>query len=98
MDRIIPFIKTVMDRFNQAEVLGFAAQLAYFFLLSLFPFLLFAVTLLGYLPLDDQLLIDMLVEYLPEQVGSMIQENLTQIMNNRSGGLLSISVLGTLWS
>lgn len=98
MDAIIRFSKDFIDRFNHAEVLGLSAQLAYFFLLSLFPFLLFIVTLLGYLPLDDQVVIEMLSEYLPAEVVQMIDQNLTQILNNRSGGLLSISILGTLWS
>src|SRR5699024_2326331 len=29
---------------------------------------------------------------------SMIENNLTNILNNRSGGLLSVSIIGTLWS
>ena len=98
MDAIIRFIKQLVDRFIQAEVLGLSAQLAYFFLLSLFPFLLFIVTLIGYLPLDEQMVMNVLAEYLPDDVVFMIEENLSQIMNSRSSGLLSISIIGTLWS
>lgn len=98
MDKTIQFGKELMDRFNYAEVPGLSAQLAYFFLLSLFPLLLFVVTLLGYFPIDSGLVIDVLSEYLPGDVTEMIDQNLTQILNNRSGGLLSISILGTLWS
>ena len=98
MDAIIRIIKQLVDRFIQAEVLGLSAQLAYFFLLSLFPFLLFIVTLIGYLPLDEQMVMNVLAEYLPDDVVFMIEENLSQIMNSRSSGLLSISIIGTLWS
>lgn len=98
MDAMIKFGKELLDRFNHAEVLGLSAQLAYFFLLSLFPFLLFIVTLVGYLPLDDRMIIEVLSEYLPGEVVQMIDQNLTQVLNNRSGGLLSISILGILWS
>lgn len=98
MDAIIQFIKQLVERFIQAEVLGLSAQLAYFFLLSLFPFLMFIVTLVGYLPFDDRMVMNVLAEYLPYDVVLMIEENLTQIMTNRSGGLLSISIIGTLWS
>src|SRR5699024_1009578 len=86
------------DRFNEAEVLGLSAQLAYFFLLSIFPLLLFIVTLIGYFPLADGMIIEMLSYYLPADVVQMIEQNLTQILINRSGSLLSISILGTLWS
>src|SRR5699024_1058145 len=36
--------------------------------------------------------------YLPEEVAVMIETNLTHLMNNRNGGLLSIGIIGTLWS
>lgn len=98
MEEIIRFLKQLFERFVKAEVLGLSAQLAYFFLLSLFPFLMFIVTLIGYLPFDDRMVIAVLAEYLPEDVVFMIDENLKEIMNNRSGGLLSISIIGTLWS
>ncbi len=98
MEEIIRFLKQLFERFVQAEVLGLSAQLAYFFLLSLFPFLMFIVTLIGYLPFDDRMVIAVLAEYLPEDVVFMIDENLKEIMNKRSGGLLSISIIGTLWS
>jgi len=98
MQKMIQFGKELMKRIDQADVMGLSAQLAYFFLLSLFPFLLFLVTLLGFLPIDSRGIIDILGTYLPEEVVVMIDNNLTYLMSNRSSGLLSISILGTLWS
>nr|WP_231784196.1 YhjD/YihY/BrkB family envelope integrity protein [Lentibacillus sp. JNUCC-1] len=40
----------MFKRAMDADLFGMAAQLAYFFLLSLFPFLLFTLTAVGYLP------------------------------------------------
>jgi len=98
MEQIIRFGKEMLRRINEADVSGLSAQLAYFFLLSLFPFLLFLVTLLGFLPIDDGTVMDILEMYLPDDVNQMINTNLTAIINNRSGSLLSISIIGTLWS
>src|SRR5690625_4527078 len=98
MQKAIQFGKNAIERFDQADVTGFSAQLAYFFLLSLFPFLLFLVTLLGYLPIDDRAVIDIISTYLPADVVQMIDSNLTHLVNNRSGGLLSIGIIGTIWS
>ncbi|MEI3606383.1 YihY/virulence factor BrkB family protein [Pseudogracilibacillus sp. SE30717A] len=98
MQRIILFGKNFFKRFQQADVTDLSAQLAYFFLLSLFPFLLFLVTLIGYLPIDNHAVIDMLASYLPEQVVEMIDSNLEHIINTKSGGLLSIGIIGTIWS
>src|SRR5699024_5294367 len=98
MKRIITFIKEFITRINDADVTGLSAQLAYFFLLSLFPFLLFLVTLMGFLPINSESFMQFLTSFLPGDVIEMIETNLKDIVNNRSGGLLSIGIIGTLWS
>lgn len=98
MQKTIRFTKDMINRINEADVMGLSAQLAYFFLLSLFPFLLFLVTLLGFLPINVEEFLDMISTYLPGEVVEMIESNLTYLVNNRSGSLLSVSILGTLWS
>ena len=80
------------------DVSGWAAQLAYFFLLSLFPFLLFLVTLIGYLPFPEVDIMRFVATYAPEGTVELINENIDQIVATRNGGLLSITIIGTLWS
>nr|WP_309100374.1 YihY/virulence factor BrkB family protein [Fredinandcohnia onubensis] len=92
------FIKELILRYKEDEVGSMSAELAYFFLLSLFPFLIFLVTLIGYLPISQ---IDVLVfvrQYAPEGTVDLIEENLNFIVNSNKGGLLSIGIIGTLWS
>src|SRR5690625_4341826 len=98
MDKLVQFGKEMVRRLGDADVSGLSAQLAYFFLLSLFPFLLFLITLLGYFPIDERAVMETLDVYLPNEVKQMIESNLTTIMNKRSGSLLSLSIIGTLWS
>lgn len=98
MKSFFDFLKQLYDRIIEADVFGLSAQLAYFFLLSLFPLLLFIITLLGYLPIDEYAVIDVLSTYLPVEVVSMIELNINQLLNQQNSGLLSISFLGTLWS
>lgn|SRR5699024_5100462 len=98
MERLIQFTKEMLDRITEADVTGLSAQLAYFFLLSLFPFLLFLVTMLGYFPIDIEAVMGMLESYVPEEVFTFINSNLEYLVTNRSGSLLSISIIGTLWS
>jgi|SRR5690625_802182 len=98
MDKLVQFGKEMVRRLGDADVSGLSAQLAYFFLLSLFPFLLFLITLLGYFPIDERAVMETLDVYLPNEVKQMIESNLTNIMNKRSGSLLSLSIIGTLWS
>ena len=98
MKQVIKTGKELIEHINDADVMGLSSQLAYFFLLSVFPFLLFLVTLLGYFPIDDRAFMEYIGTYLPDEVVSMVESNLTNIINSRSGGLLSIGILGTLWS
>src|SRR5699024_1670969 len=98
MTEKINTIKQLVERINDADVAGLSAQLAYFFLLSLFPFLLFLVTLMGFIPLSSESVMQFLDSFLPGDVSDMIRDNLETLVNNRSGGLLSIGILGTIWS
>lgn len=98
MERIKRFVSYMLERIAEADVAGLSAQLAYFFLLSLFPFLLFLVTLLGYFPIDIEAVMGMIETYVPEEVFTLVSDNLEYLVTNRSGSLLSISIIGTLWS
>lgn len=98
MKQTIDFGKQLIKQINEADVFGLSAQLAYFFLLSLFPFLLFLITLLGYLPIDAISVTDFLGAYAPDEIMELINTNLTQLVNAQNGGLLSIGIIGTLWS
>src|SRR5699024_3104192 len=98
MRKSINFFKAFIPRIGEADVTGLSAQLAYFFLLSLFPFLLFIVTLMSFLPVNGESIMQFLSSFLPEDVVSMIESNLSDIVGSRSGGLLSVGILGTLWS
>lgn len=90
--------KQFYQRVEKVDVFGLAAQLAYFFLLSLFPFLLFLLNLIGYLPLDAQVILDTIATYAPPQVMNLINNNIGQMLNQQNGGLLSIGIIGTLWA
>ena len=92
------FGKQLYKKIIEADAFGLSAQLAYFFLLSLFPFLLFIITLLGYLPIDEDFLLDFLETYAPTETMDLINSNIRQIVNAQNSGLLSIGIIGTLWS
>ena len=90
--------KSLLQRMDDADVFGLAAQLAYFFLLSLFPFLLFLITLLGYLPIDVEVVMEFISVYAPGEISQLLESNLNNLVQSQRGSLLSISIIGTLWS
>jgi membrane protein len=92
------FLQDLIFRTKEVDMTGMGAQLAYFFLLSFFPMLIFMVTLLPYLNLEQGQIFDFLSEIMPMEVYGLIEGTLTQVLNNQNGGLLSIGILGTIWS
>ncbi|KYD03508.1 YihY/virulence factor BrkB family protein [Heyndrickxia sporothermodurans] len=92
------FIISLIKHSTYNDITGLAAQLAYFFLLSLFPLLLFIVSLLPYLPIDLDDILNVLRNFAPKQTLKMIESNLADILNNRRTSLLSFGIIATLWS
>jgi membrane protein len=83
--------------FKRGDVTDLAAQLAYYFLLSLFPFLIFLLTL-GAFFIEPADAIDLLEHYVPSEAMDTVGENLISVLEGRSGGLLSIGIVATIWS
>ncbi len=79
------------------DCFGASAQLAYFFLLAFFPFLMFLVALVGFLPLDDYILrqADLLEPYMPPQALDLVRRAV-DALSQRNPALLSITALFAL--
>jgi membrane protein len=92
------FLKELIKRFTSDEVPGLSAQLSYFFLLSLFPFLIFLITLIGYLPISQEDVLVTIRQFAPGESVQIIDNTLDQIINKKNGGLLSFGIIATLWS
>ena len=91
--------RTVKDSI-QDDVAGLAAQLSYYFFLSLFPALLFLVALASFFPLysfTDELM-RMIAPIAPAAVVGLLKDQLTSLSNSDDTGLLSIGLLMALWS
>jgi membrane protein len=79
--------------------LGLAAQLAYYFFLSLFPALLIIVALTSFFPynvLDN--IIGWFSSFTPPEVLDIVKGQIQQITGSGNAGLLTFGVLGALWS
>src|SRR6478672_6060932 len=90
---MVAFVQHLWKKFPENDYFGFAAQLSYFFLLSLFPLLIFLVTLLPYLPLTQGDLLGVFRDFAPSGTMELIQMNLSQI--SRNGTLLSFGTIGS---
>lgn len=91
-------LKKLWHRIKEDDLSGLSAQLAYYFLLSLFPLLIFLFTLLPYISIPQEYMLGLLKEYAPAEAMALIKKNLQDVMDHRHGGLLSFGILGTIWS
>ena len=87
---------------DEHDIFGRAAQLSYYFLLALFPLLLFLVTLLGYFAERGTELRIKLLTYLasvmPPAAIALVHSTLDEVSAGRSGSKLSLGVLAALWA
>lgn len=92
------FLKELLQRIKDVDVPGLGAQLAFFFLLSIFPLLIFLVTLLPYLSLSEEQIFSYMQEVVPGEVYVLIESTLQEILTSQNTGLLSFGILATIWS
>ena len=94
--------RRIWKQINDDDVFGRAAQLSYYFLLSLFPLLLVLVTLLGYFAEAGSELRASLLSYLgevmPGSATELVQKTLEEISKQKGGGKISFGILAAIWA
>jgi membrane protein len=98
----LPWSQVLKRTFKAAyddNCLGLAAQLAYYFFLALFPALLFLLAMASLFPFAlIQDLLNSLALIAPPEVLSIIRDQLTKIATGDDRGILTIGIVGAVWS
>lgn len=80
------------------HVAAFSAQAAFFLIISFFPFTMFLLSLIHYLPIDRITVMKFFTEAFPTAFNSIVV-SVTEIYNSRATStLISITAITTLWS
>lgn len=101
---LVPFGKRVFKEFSADDISGLAAELSYRFFLALFPFFIFLAALGGFIAAavssgdPTQRLMDQIGSALPADARSILQEQVRGVLDSRSGGLLSVGIIGAIWA
>lgn len=88
-----------MNRMNQDHVSAFAAQAAFFILMSFVPFLMLLLPLVTYVSITKDMVVEMILQVMPDAgdfrsfLLSIIQE-----VYDKSTAVVPISAIFTLWS
>ncbi|MFC2949238.1 YihY/virulence factor BrkB family protein [Virgibacillus sediminis] len=98
MSKLKNFAKELMGRFKEDNIPLLAASQAYYYLLSIFPLLIVGFTILPYLNIQPQQAVDFIGNILPSEIASVLQENVISLVETPRGGLLTVGIIGALWS
>jgi membrane protein len=96
--RLLVLLRQLWKIADQDNAFGRAAELAYFFLLTLFPLLIILLSLFSFLPGIQEALRGWLENVMPPQAMALVEGWLRDFVGQRSGGLLSLALLFALWT
>src|ERR1700751_3782462 len=90
---------TYHDLFRN-HTLQMAAALSYYFVLSLFPCLIFMSAIVAYLPVPNlfEQALSMMARFLPPDSMALVRRVLSDVITPNRGTFLSFGILGTLWA
>lgn len=95
---LFAFGKELNQEIKEDRATGLAAEQAYYYMLSLFPLLILLLSILPYLQIEPQKAIEFINNFLPSESTEVLEENIVTIVSERNGGLLTVGILGTIWS
>lgn len=91
-------IKNIVKRVIDDEVPALASELSYSLILSFFPFLIFLMTLIGYLSLDTELVLLQLSKILPDGAYKLVHDTVLEVLQGKNSKLLSLGFIFSMWT
>lgn len=91
------FLKKFIEKIKKVQLAETGAMLAYNFLFSLFPFIIVLLNLISFIAAGYEQNVLELINVLPADAASIIKPFVSDLINSRSTGILSISLIIALW-
>ncbi len=94
------FLVRLQREMGYDDVMGMAAQIAFYALLGLFPFMIFVLSVISIFPLAQGLqprLLEELQTQMPPEAAQYVTDIVIGILPNANQGLLSFGLLAGLW-
>lgn len=88
----------IMKTVQKADIGGSAAELAYYSLLALLPVLLLIANVIPLLPFDRGSILNIVEQFVPDQVESLILPTLSEYLQTVNAGAISISLILAIWT
>lgn len=94
----IIFTEQLIYRYGDDGVSAIGAQLAYYLTLSIFPFIIFFLSILQFTPLADANILQRILMPIPGEARDLFYDLIKGIIADGSISLLSVGAIGSIWS
>jgi len=98
MRKFILFVKVLIEKIKENDIMPLAGELTYRMIFSLFPFIMFLIALVGYLNIDSEYLLEEVFAAFPLQIAEVIDGVVSETVDTRSPTTLSAGLLISLFS
>lgn len=92
------FIKGLIGKISEDDSMVYAYRLTYGLLLSIFPFLIFLLSLIAYLGLDAGYVLNLMESILPKEIYELISGPVLDLVLVQRGSLLTASVFAAVYT
>ena len=98
--RLGQFLRRLQREMGYDDCMGMAAQIAFYLLLSIFPFLVFLLSLISFLPLPDldRTVLDAMADAMPPEAYQLVSNTVESLLTTRHQSLVGFGLLVALWS
>ncbi|WP_100398898.1 YihY/virulence factor BrkB family protein [Bacillus sp. FJAT-44742] len=98
MKKLISFGKELGREISNDNVPLLGAAQAFYYLLSVVPMLILIISILPYLNIDPEWAIGVIENMMPEETAEIFHDQIVSVVTEPRGGLLTIGIIGTIWS
>lgn len=95
---LFKYIEQLIFRYKDDDLPSMSAQITYYLILAIFPFLLFLINLISFTPLSNEILIINFNTFLPRETGILVKNVIVQTLQVKSTTLLITGMIGSLWA
>ncbi|MEG1002969.1 YihY/virulence factor BrkB family protein [Clostridium sp.] len=94
----LDIILYLVIKVKRDDIFALASQLAYYLILSFFPFLIFLITLIGFSKFNSAEVLDGLQSILPTAVYELTSSTIQEVVTTQHTGVLGVSGILTIWA
>ncbi len=95
--RILARVRTFIEKCKKDNISAFAAQSAFFIVLSLIPFIMLFISLVQYTPVKEGMILNMVHSVMPTYISPFLIGIIHEMYNN-SIGIVSVAAVVAGWS